>query len=302
MKLFESGVLHIFVPMKKHMAILAAGLLFLSFASDKPAYVIYNSGGKDIPFSRMMKSLYGADIILFGEYHDNPISHWLQKEVTADLFANNPDDLMLGAEMFETDNQILVDEYLGGLIPEDKFEDAARLWNNYKTDYKPLLKFAFDHELSFVATNVPRRYANLVYRHGFAGLDSLSDDARKFLPPLPVKYDPELPGYKKMLEMGHMGGGQASEYFPMAQAIKDATMAYFILQNWSPGKQFLHFNGAGHSDNYEGIVWYLYQDQPDLKIITITTVMQEDPTELKEESSGKADFTIVVPSNMTRTY
>jgi uncharacterized iron-regulated protein len=243
-----------------------------------------------------------AVVFLFGDYHDNPISHWLQKEVTADLYANNPDALVLGAEMFEADNQLLVNGYLSGLITEAKFEDEARLWNNYETDYKPLLKFAFDYKLSFVATNVPRRYANLVYRKGLTGLDSLSEDARKFIPPLPVKYDAGLPGYKKLLEMGHMGGGKTSQYFPMAQAIKDATMAYFILQNWSPGMQFLHFNGTGHSDNYEGIVWYLSEDQPDLRIITITTVMQEDPTELREESSGKADFTIVVPNNMTRTY
>jgi hypothetical protein len=79
-------------------------------------------------------------------------------------------------------------------------------------------------------------------------------------------------------------------------------MAYFILQNWSPGKVFLHFNGAGHSDNYEGIVWYLQQDNPGLKIMTITTVLQESPDELQAESEGKADFIIVVPERMTRTY
>ena len=119
---------------------------------------------------------------------------------------------------------------------------------------------------------------------------------------MPLKYDPELPGYKKLLDMGHMGEGRSNENFPRAQAVKDATMGYFILQNWSSGKQFLHINGAGHSDNYEGIVWYLLQDQPRLKIATITTVMQENAVELQEESTGRADFTIVVPERMTRTY
>ncbi len=290
------------MDMRKQTAILAAGILLLSFAPDKPAYRIYDSGGKNVTFYRMMKSLAGADIILFGEYHDNPIAHWLQREVTAALYEDDPDALVLGAEMLEADNQLLVDEYLGGLIPEDKFEDQARLWNNYKTDYKPLLKFAFDHKLPFVATNVPRRYANLVYREGFGGLEALSEEAKEFLPPLPVKYDPELPGYKKMMEMGHMGGADVNENFPKAQAIKDATMAYFILRNWSPGKRFLHFNGSGHSDNYEGIVWYLLQDRPDLKVVTLTTVLQDNPEELMEESAGRADFTIVVPGNMTRTY
>jgi len=288
--------------MRTHWVLLAVGLVFMSFTSDKTAYRIYNSKGKDIKYSKMLDALQDADVILFGEYHDNPISHWLQREVAIDLFAIKKDSLVLGAEMFETDNQLLLDEYMNGLITEAKFEDEARLWKNYKTDYKPLLKFAFEKKLPFIATNVPRRYANLVYREGFRGLENLSQEAKKYLPPIPVKYDPDLPGYKKLLDMGHMGEGKINENFPMAQAIKDATMGYFILQNWSSGKQFLHFNGAGHSDNSEGIVWYLLQDQPDLKIVTITTVMQEITEELLEESAGRADFTIVVPERMTRTY
>ena len=251
----------------------------------------------------MIKEIDEADIVLFGEYHDNPISHWLQREVTGDLYKSRQDSLVLGAEMFETDMQLLLDEYLSGTIPEDKFEDQARLWDNHKTDYKPLLTFAFDHKIPFIATNVPRRYANLVYREGFEGLENLAPEAKGYIAPLPVKYDPELPGYKKMLEMAsHMGEGMNAENLPKAQAIKDATMGYFILKNWSHGKIFLHFNGSGHSDNYEGIVWYLQQDNPDLNIVTITTKMQETANKLLEESAGMADFTIVVPERMTRTY
>ncbi|MFC2116054.1 ChaN family lipoprotein [Bacteroidota bacterium] len=288
--------------MKRELIIPLVGLMFLSFTKDKTAYRIYNSEGKDVSYSKMLTSLNEADIILFGEHHDNPISHWLERELTGDLFTNSPDGMVLGAEMFEADNQLLLDEYLGGLITEAKFEEEARLWKNYKTDYKPLLKFALDHKILFVATNVPRRYANLVHREGFEGLENLSSEAKKFLPPLPLQYDPELPWYKELLEMDHGGGVEVNERFPQSQAIKDATMGYFILQNWSQGKQFLHFNGAGHSDNYGGIVWYLQQEQPGLKIITITTVIQEGTEELSEASAGKADFIIVVPERMTKTY
>ncbi len=288
--------------MKKLMAILFAGLLFLSFSNDKPAYRIYDSRGKEISYAKMLKALRDADIVLFGETHDNPIAHWLQRELTGDLYSVRGDSLVLGAEMFETDNQLIIDEYLGGVITEAKFEEGARLWNNYRTDYKPLIQFALEHNLTFVATNIPRRYANLVHREGFEVLEKLSPEAKQLLPPLPVKYDPELPGYKKMLEMGHIGGAEVNENLPKAQAIKDATMGHFILQNWSEGKLFLHFNGSGHSDNYEGIMWYLQQERPDLKIMTITTILQAGTDELLEESAGRADFSIVVPETMTRTY
>ena len=281
--------------------LLVAGLS-LAFVSDKPAYRIYNQKGRDIPYSKMVRQLEDADIIFFGELHDNPIAHWLQRELTGDLHASGGKELVLGAEMFESDNQLLLDEYLGGVITEAKFEDEARLWQNHKTDYKPLLQFAFQEGIPFIATNVPRRYANLVYREGFEGLESLSTEAREYLPPLPVTYDPEQPGYKAMLEMGQMGHGKVSENLPKAQAIKDAPMGYFILKNWSSGKQFLHFNGAYHSDNAEGIVLYIRQQEPGLKISTITTVLQESTDSLEQASAGKADFTIVVPKNMTRTY
>ncbi len=280
---------------------LMAGLS-VAFVTDKPAYRIYNQKGKDIPYSKMVRQLADADIIFFGELHDNPIAHWLQRELTGDLHVLGTKQLVLGAEMFESDNQLLLDEYLGGKITEAKFEDEARLWQNHKTDYKPLLQFAFEQDIPFIATNVPRRYANLVYREGFEGLESLSEEAKKFLPPLPVKYDPELPGYKAMLEMGQMGHGMVNENMPKAQAIKDATMGYFILENWSDGKQFLHFNGAYHSDNAEGILWYIRQQEPGIKISTISTVLQESTDSLEQASSGKADFTIVVPKSMTRTY
>lgn len=283
------------------ITLLVAGLS-LAFAADKPAYRIYNSKGKDIPYSKMVRQLEDADIIFFGELHDNPIAHWLQRELTGDLHASGGKELVLGAEMFESDNQLLLDEYLGGMITEAKFEDEARLWQNHKTDYKPLLQFAFQQGIPFIATNVPRRYANLVYREGFEGLDSLSREAKEYLPPLPVPYDPEQPGYKAMLEMGQMGHGKANENLPKAQAIKDATMGHFILKNWSSGKQFLHFNGAYHSNNAEGIVWYIREQEPGLKISTITTVLQESTDSLEQASAGKADFTIVVPKNMTRTY
>lgn len=236
---------------------------------------------------------------MFGELHDNPISHWLQLELTKDLCKLKKDSLVLGAEMFESDNQLILDEYLSGMITTGRFEGEARLWPNYKTDYRPLVEFAKSNKLQFVATNVPKRYASLINSKGFEGLEELSDEAKKFIPPLPIAYDPELNCYKSMLEMDGGMGSHITPNFPKAQAIKDATMAHFLLQNWSPGKLFIHFNGAYHSDNFESMNWYLKRANPDLKIITITTVSQEEIKELLEENTGKADFTICVVDNMT---
>jgi uncharacterized iron-regulated protein len=190
-------------------------------------------------------------------------------------------------------------EYADSLISTRSFEGQARLWSNYKTDYKPLVEFARENKLRFIATNIPRRYAAIVNSKGFEGLETLSEDAKQFFPPLPVAYDSTLNAYKNMLEM--RGPGNKNENFPKAQAIKDATMAHFIMENWQPGKVFIHYHGAYHSQDFESIYWYLKQARPELNIVTVHTVSQEDITILEEDNTGRADYTICVDKDMTKT-
>lgn len=189
--------------------------------------------------------------------------------------------------------------YLAGTINDKGLDSLARLWKNYPTDYAPLVRFAQKNKLPFVATNIPRRYASKVARGGFEALDTLSDQEKAWIAPMPMPYDAELPGYKAMLEMM---GGHGGANLPKAQASKDATMAHFILQYYRPGALFIHFNGAYHSDNYEGILWYLRRQQPQLRYATISTVSQADNRKLLPENKGRADFIICVDEDMTTTY
>ena len=272
---------------------------FIGFASgqQKPAYILYNAKGKKIGYDKMIRILAGKDIVLFGEFHNNAIAHWLQLEVTTSLKEKR--ELVLGAEMFEQDNQEALDLYLQGKIKPKGLDSMARLWKNYPTDYAPLVNFAKENHIAFGATNVPRKYASMIAKGGFEALDTISAKEKKWIAPLPIAYDAELPGYKKMMEMM---GGHSGANLPKAQAIKDATMAHFILEYYRPGSLFLHFNGSYHSDNYEGILWYLKNKQPNLKYATITTVSQKDVNTLLGENKGRADFIICVDENMTNTY
>ena len=288
--------------MKTRILIFLLFILFTAMKTDKPAYVLFDHDGKQKDYNDLLNDALDADIILFGEIHNNPISHWLQLELAADLFAGKGTDLILGAEMFEHDNSLILEEYISIKIKENNFEKEAKLWDNYATDYRPLVRFARDNHLEFVATNIPRRYAAIVARDGFEGLEELSGEAKTHIAPLPILYDPELNCYKQMLSMGGMGDAHANENLPRAQAIKDATMAYFILEKWSKGKTFLHFNGAYHSDHFESIYWYLRNAHPTVKILTISTVEQDDPEKLDEGSLGLADYILCVDSTMTKTY
>ena len=269
------------------------------FSQDVNGYVIYNSKGKKVSYKKMVKGLATSNVILFGEYHNNPISHWLELELTKSLHKDY--NLMLGAEMIERDNHNELQLYLKDSINQKGLDTLARLWNNHKTDYKPLVDFAKDSGLQFIGCNIPRRYASLVYKKDFAGLDSLSKEEKSWIAPLPIPFDSSLSQYVAMLAMM---GGHGGPTIVKAQAIKDATMAHFILKHYtmSDDNKFLHYNGSFHSDFHQGIMWYLKTYNPHIQVGTIATVSQQDNSKLNKSHIGRADFIICVDEDMTTTY
>ena len=284
----------------RYLTALFFGLSFsvlMAVAQPKPAYQIFTAQGLPADYGSMVKFMQQQEVVLFGEYHNNPISHWLQLELTRDLGQNF--QLVLGAEMFEADNQQALNQYLSGKLSAKGLDSAARLWKNYNTDYAPLVNYAKDRNLPFIATNVPRKYASMVAKKGWEVLDSLPEPEKKWMAPLPVLYDSSLPCYRNMLAAM---GGHGGPNLPKAQALKDATMAHFILANLQPNTIFIHYNGAYHSDNFESIHWYLKKAKPLLRIGTISTVSQKDISYLSSENQGKANFIIVVDEDMTNTY
>ncbi len=285
--------------MKKFLLLLTIIAALQMTAQQKKAYQIFKANGKKTNYKKLLKAARKADIVFFGEEHDNPIAHWLELELTKDLYQKSNKPLIIGAEMMETDNQKQVDQYLQNQIDYKTFKKEARLWPNFKTDYKPLLDFAKQKKIPFVATNVPRRYASKVYHGGFKVLDSLPENEKQWLAPLPIKYDKNLSQYQKMLKMM---GGHGGENLPKAQAVKDATMAHNILKNYKPGHLFIHYNGSFHSNFYQGIIWYIKQQKPDLKILTISVETQDNMKKIDKKNSGKADFIIVVNKNIPRSY
>jgi uncharacterized iron-regulated protein len=285
--------------MRTLITIILLALSTITFAGKHySSYKIYTSKGKEVSFEKVIKAVEGKSHVFMGEYHNNAISHWLQLEMMNALYEMYKKNLVMGAEMFEADNQYILDEYLSGQISSKNYQNEMRLWPNYNTDYKPLVEFAKENELKFIATNIPRRYANMVYKKGIESLKGLSELAKSYIVPLnEFKFDSTITCYADIYQMSHGGEGMAT-----AQAIKDATMSYFILQNSTPNTVFLHFQGTYHSDKYQGIVHYLKKKIALDKILTVSTVTQESIDELLEENLGLADFIICVKENVTSTH
>ncbi|MBX2815209.1 MAG: ChaN family lipoprotein [Saprospiraceae bacterium] len=278
------------------IGLLAIGCNLLG-AQEHEAFRLYNAQGKKTSFKKLYRSIDRSEVVFFGEAHDLSVCHWLELELLK--YMNENGTVVLGMEMFESNEQSQLDHLSSGAIALSTLEQHVDLWSNFETDYQPLIEYALQHDIRIIGTNTPDHLPRRVFREGFEFLDSLSQEEKAFLPPLPIPYDSSLPGYQAMLAMEH--GDMNSENFPKAQAIRDATMAYFILKNLG-STPLLHVNGSYHSNDNEGICWYVQKHRPDTKITTISTVTQPKVSRLNKDHLGKADFIICVPESMTRTY
>lgn len=135
-------------------------------------------------------------IVLLGEVHDDGVAHKLQLRLLRHCHSVCREQgrrLVLSLEMFETDVQQVLDEYvLRKAVREQDFLQDSRPWANYKSDYRPLVEFCRDNGIQVIAANAPRRYVSLVARGGSIALRDLAlqrratDFSYDKLPPLPL--------------------------------------------------------------------------------------------------------------------
>ena len=57
--------------------VLFSSFVAISYSQDKPAYKVFTGEGKKADYGDILKEASKADIVFFGELHDNPIAHWL---------------------------------------------------------------------------------------------------------------------------------------------------------------------------------------------------------------------------------
>lgn len=278
------------------------------------AYQFYNAAGKPATWQDVVKTASKADIVCFGELHNQSITHWLQLELAKALHQARKGQLAVAYEMWEADIQEPLDRYHKSLAADEEDKEllkTLRAWPNYDTDYKPLGTWAASLGLKQIASNCPRPLARLVSKQGLDTLNGLGSQEKSWLCPLPLVVDTSLPGYRAMIKM--MGGGHGMPgfnpaNFVYAQAIKDATMAYRTLLLRPDQNLVLHLNGSYHSDNFEGLVHFLpimarKLNKPEPQVVTISTVLgQPNAKSYTPEADKKASFYLVLPQSAPTSY
>jgi len=273
-------------------------------------FLIYDVKAKELTtVDKIAAACRDANVIFFGEEHNDSAGHYLEAAIFKSLQQQYGSKLALSMEMFETDCQLVLNEYLAGYISEERMIKEARAWNNYK-DYKPAVEWAKSHQLDVIAANPPRRYVNMVARKGMKSLDSLPKASKRFLPPLP--YDTSSGKYReKFMEFmkgGSPGTGNARIFY--SQSLWDAGMSYSIYHYWrkNKDKKIFHMVGRFHSDEKLGTAEQLQKRKSKLKIVNIScfsdpAFANADPMAINWSAfSHLGDYVILTDPQLKKTY
>lgn len=282
-------------------------------------YKAFDSKGRAVKLEEIIEALDKADVLFVGETHTDAVGHTVEAELLrrADEHYAQRRAVALSLEMFERDVQTVVDEYLGGLITERHFLLSSRPWNNYETDYRPLVEYARAHHLPVIAANAPARYVSRVSAQGPASLSSLSKEARAWLPPLPfpVASAAYASKFNEFMSSGMAApppapaGAQAAPANPHAQpnphggahlleaqTLRDASMAYAISEFLKRGRDPLvvQVNGTFHSEERMGVPEQLAHYRKRARAVVVTMVTDANRTGFDAASmSALGDFIIL---------
>ncbi|ETZ21108.1 ChaN family lipoprotein [Pedobacter sp. V48] len=288
--------------MKHLLTIICICLPLFITAQISQQYKIYDvKNQKVISVNELTRDLEKTDVLFFGEEHNDSVGHILEFEILKQIHIAYP-KTALSMEMFHTDVQPIINEYLGGYISEKNFIKESRAWNNYK-DYRPLMEYAKVNEIDVIGANGAARYSNMVSKSGLDVLNTLPKESRSYLPPLPIdtatgsyynKFTKELGGHN----MGNMKIYQTQNFW-------DATMAWSIARyiKKHKGTKVLHLNGRFHSDERLGTLAKLKSTSKKLIISNLSCFPSADynnPEWGKHKHLG--DYIIITDPGIKKSF
>jgi uncharacterized iron-regulated protein len=240
--------------------------------------------GKVLLLEEFFQTLIDYNIVFVGEVHDSREAHEAELTIFTEL-SKLDSSLVFALEMFERDVQDILDAYLRGTIPEDKFLELSRPWPNYLEDYRPLIEFAKKKGIPVIAANVPRRAAAAVAMANKVSPDVMGEDSIYLSKKLHLKSKEYYKRFVANMEiMPHstpMKGMNVKALFK-AQVLKDAVMAASMEP--SLDRRILFCCGHFHSDYHLGIPYQLQKNHPELKVAVITFASYVGDLPMKERS------------------
>ncbi len=256
------------------------------------------STGKVIAWNDLLRAAEWADVILVGEEHDDAVGHAVELAVMQDIADRWP-HAALSMEMLERDDQLLVDDYLDGIIDAGALETLthSKGWageGSWASWYQPVIDVAKAHNQRVIAANAPRRYVRMARQQGYDALAKLPAPRRELFS-LP-KGSLDNPYRDRFLAlMNEMSEGDASAAAHAAsqsqamasfrsQYLWDSTMADSIVRGLKAGAtKVVHLAGRFHVEREGGTVLQVRERRPGTRVLTIVMSREGSLTMLGDD-------------------
>ncbi len=266
-----------------------------------------------VAWSALEEKATAADIVVVAEQHDDLLAHRFQAALAVAMAARGP--VAVCMEMFERDEQALVDAYLASRISQKTLVDitesgdwgAKGKWDEF---YQPIVDAAKSKGSPVIAANAPRRFTRLGRLESFDALATFAQAyPEQFVVPAPFEQSAYYERFKAT--MSHHStppgnsGKAAAHAMPAvteeqiqgmfrAQQVWDATMADSVVKAWRAHGRAMLVVGQFHTDHDGGLLLRMKAAAPDAKILTISLDKAESTT-LREEDKGRADLVVYRP-------
>lgn len=277
--------------------------------------IVLSTDNTPIAWERVVEQAVAADIVVLAEQHDDLLAHRYQAALTEALAARGP--VAVCMEMFERDEQALLDAYLAGSISQKTLVDIteSRDWGargKWDEFYQPIVDAAKAKGAPVVAANAPRRFTRLGRLESFESLATFAESyPEQFVVPAPIEQSAYYERFKATMSQhsappakGQKGDAHAmpaltEEQFEgifRAQQVWDATMADSVVKAWRAHGKAMLMAGQFHTDHDGGLLLRLKAAAPEAEILTISLDKAESAT-LREGDEGRADLVVYRPAS-----
>ncbi len=287
-------------------AFMAAGCTTAPTPIDATTLRGFDGGtGAPIDWSTVVLRANEVDVVLFGEEHDDPFAHALQRSLLESML-DESDRTALSMEMLERSEQDVVDRWANGEIDRETFmeETGAGSWGGVEgwiAWYQPILDEGRRGRARIVAANAPRKFVRSARIDGYEALEALAPEDRSLFD-LPTSL--EQGGYWTRFRdtMRDYRGDDVEDAEIIAtfrsQMTWDSTMAGSIATAFDREdvERILHLAGRFHIDLEGGTVRELRRLRPEASIMTVSCVRAGlDADVLSDDDVDRADIVIYTP-------
>ncbi len=300
--------------LRRNSVVVGVSSALLSFGCQGPAPAAVDDGhvpplplvvrafakanGAETTLGAVLDALAKADVVFCGETHLDDVTHRVELAIYDGLLARRGNRVVLAMEMFTTQAQTALDEYVAGQIDERTFRARSSPWGNYDTGYRPMIERARAARAPVVGSNAPQMLARKISAGGASAFAALSPAERALLPATLL---PNSVAYWQRFDRatrGHAGMGDGPDPDKLlysTQSLWDNTMGWSCAQaltRW-PGHLVMHVNGGFHSAHGEGTAAQCRQRRPDARIVTVAIETTSDLAAVDfEPAHAEADYVV----------